>query len=230
MRRHALHICTALLAFTVAFLTVDSYENLAYALPLALLVFTSASLIERFPAPAFDYHRLKVAALTLLLWIPLFAVFLQFVPQNGFSDCVLDFDEEDARAFRSADEEAQDTAGRESGGNTVAGITAYSCGGTDVYPTGLNSVWVGVVDKKAVAKPAPFYPLDAKVAQVSGTVAVSVLIDESGRVVWAQAISGHPLLRQPAMDAACYARFVPTLVVGPPLRASGVLTYDFVLK
>lgn len=230
MRRHALHICTALLAFTVAFLTADSYENLAYALPLALLVFTPASLIAKLRAPTFDSHMLKVVALSLLLWIPLFALFMQFVPQSGLSDCTFDFAEEDAGAFRAAAKVAQDTAEEESAGNTVAGITAYSCGEADVYPTGLNPVWVGVVDRKAVAKPAPFYPPDAKAAHAEGTVAVSVLIDESGMVVWAQAISGHPLLRQPAMDAACYARFAPTLVVGPPLRASGVLTFDFVLK
>jgi protein TonB len=59
-------------------------------------------------------------------------------------------------------------------------------------------------------------------------VAVSVLVNESGKVIQAQALSGHALLRQSALDAACRARFHPTYIDGPPLRLSGILTYKFV--
>jgi protein TonB len=85
------------------------------------------------------------------------------------------------------------------------------------------------LDRKAEVKPAPNYPPIAKAARAVGTVAVWVLIDESGRVVRSQAISGHPLLKQPAMQAACTARFSPLMADGPPVRVSGILTYQFML-
>ena len=228
MSHRALRISVALLAFTAAFLTADSYENLVLALPLALFVFTSVSLCEMYLVPALDSHRLKVAALTLLLWIPLFAVFLQLVPPPV--SCVPEFIEENPATSSAVDEEEHAIAAEEGDDYKATGITIFSCGGAEVYPSDIKSVWVGVVNKKAVAKPAPFYPPDAKSAHAEGTVAVSVLIDEAGMVVSAQALSGPLSLRQSAMDAACYARFAPTLASGPPVRASGVLTYEFVLK
>src|SRR5215204_6187130 len=38
----------------------------------------------------------------------------------------------------------------------------------------------GILNVKAISKPAPLYPAEAKVAGVSGTVAVQVELDESG--------------------------------------------------
>ncbi|HEV2862690.1 MAG TPA: energy transducer TonB, partial [Pyrinomonadaceae bacterium] len=61
----------------------------------------------------------------------------------------------------------------------------------------------------------------------ASTVAVSVLIDTSGNVLQAQAISGHPLLRQEAAEAACRARFPPALIDGArPPAFGGILTYE----
>lgn len=57
---------------------------------------------------------------------------------------------------------------------------------------------------------------------------MQVLIDESGSVVSANAVSGHPLLRDAAVAAARGARFSPTLVDGQPVKVSGVVTYNFV--
>ena len=59
-------------------------------------------------------------------------------------------------------------------------------------------------------------------------MAVQVLIDESGRVVSASAVSGHPLLRAAAVSAAQGARFSPTLLSGQAVKVSGVITYNFV--
>jgi hypothetical protein len=42
MGRHLLHIAVALLAFALGFLFAAPYRNLAYALPLAFLVFVLA--------------------------------------------------------------------------------------------------------------------------------------------------------------------------------------------
>jgi TonB family protein len=63
--------------------------------------------------------------------------------------------------------------------------------------------------------------------RASGAVNVQVLIDEDGRVVSAQAISGHPLLRGAAESAARQARFQPTNLSGAPVKVSGTIVYNF---
>ena len=88
----------------------------------------------------------------------------------------------------------------------------------------------GVLNGKAISKPQPAYPPIAKAARAQGTVTVQILVDESGRVVSATAVSGHPLLQQAAVAAARQARFSPTLLSGQPVKVSGVITYNFVLQ
>ncbi|HEV2860293.1 MAG TPA: TonB family protein [Pyrinomonadaceae bacterium] len=88
----------------------------------------------------------------------------------------------------------------------------------------------GVLNGKAVSKPAPDYPPIAKAARASGTVIVRVVVGESGRVEKAEAISGHPLLQEAAVAAAREARFSPTLLSGQPVKVSGFITYNFVLQ
>ncbi len=87
-----------------------------------------------------------------------------------------------------------------------------------------------VISGKAISKPAPTYPQIAKAAHVSGTVAVQIVIDERGRVISAQATSGHPLLLPAAVQAALRAQFSPTLLSNQPVKVSGVITYNFVLN
>jgi protein TonB len=86
-----------------------------------------------------------------------------------------------------------------------------------------------VLNSKALDLPRPNYPPPAKLIRVQGTVTVQVLIDESGNVVSAKAVSGHPLLIAAAVDAAKRARFSPTLLSDQPVKVSGVITYNFVM-
>lgn len=86
----------------------------------------------------------------------------------------------------------------------------------------------GLLNDKAVSKPDPAYPPIAKAAHATGQVIVKVVVDETGRVVTAEAVSGHPLLQAAAIAAARQAKFSPTLVDGKPVRVSGTLTYIFV--
>ena len=53
-----------------------------------------------------------------------------------------------------------------------------------------------------------------------------VLIDDSGSVIAANAVSGHPLLRAAAVAAARNARFPPLGRRGN--RVTGIITYNFV--
>ena len=86
----------------------------------------------------------------------------------------------------------------------------------------------GVLNGKATSLPKPPYPPAARAVRASGAVTVQVLIDESGSVVSASAVSGHPLLRAAAVQAARGARFSPTQLSGQAVKVSGVITYNFV--
>lgn len=87
----------------------------------------------------------------------------------------------------------------------------------------------GVLNGKALDLPKPVYTPQAKLIKATGTVTVQVLIDETGKVISAQAVSGHPLLRSAAVQAAYRARFSPTLLSEQPVKVSGVITYNFTL-
>jgi TonB family protein len=78
--------------------------------------------------------------------------------------------------------------------------------------------------------PQPSYPPVAKAAGAEGEVSVKIMVDEDGNVVAAEAVSGHPLLRTAAVDAAREAKFKPTFIDGKPVKVSGVLSYVFKLK
>lgn len=88
----------------------------------------------------------------------------------------------------------------------------------------------GVLNGKAISLPKPPYPPIAKAAHASGTVTVQVTIDESGKVISAHAVGGHPLLQQAAVQAAYQARFTPTQLSGQPVKVTGVITYNFVAQ
>jgi periplasmic protein TonB len=88
----------------------------------------------------------------------------------------------------------------------------------------------GVVNGLATHLPKPNYPAPAKAVKAHGSVSVQVLIDESGRVISASAVNGHPLLRGAAVDAARSAKFTPTKLSGTPVKVSGVIVYNFNLS
>ncbi len=86
----------------------------------------------------------------------------------------------------------------------------------------------GVLNGKAILLPLPKYPPAARAVKAEGAVNVVVKISEEGKVLEAQAVSGHPLLRAAAVNAALEAKFDSTLLDGLPVRVSGVLVYNFV--
>ena len=108
----------------------------------------------------------------------------------------------------------------------------------------------GILNGKAVSLPHPEYPADAKAAGLEGKVFVDVVIDESGAVLSAAAATdvrmtrwvrgdesgqtevqpADPMLREAAEKAALAARFSPTMLSGVPVKISGTIIYDFVLR
>ncbi|HVG28897.1 MAG TPA: energy transducer TonB [Pyrinomonadaceae bacterium] len=88
----------------------------------------------------------------------------------------------------------------------------------------------GVLNGKAISKPQPAYPPIARAARASGVVVVSVTVDESGKVVSARGVSGHPLLIQAAVQSAYGWRFSPTMLSGQPVKVNGTITFNFTLQ
>jgi TonB family protein len=82
--------------------------------------------------------------------------------------------------------------------------------------------WGGVISKAQ-----PRYPPGAKKYNISGLVEVQVTISEAGRVDEAKAVSGHPLLREAAEEAARQWIFRPATLKGVPVQTQIVLTFIF---
>jgi periplasmic protein TonB len=61
----------------------------------------------------------------------------------------------------------------------------------------------------------------------AGEVRVQIEISETGRVTNTKAISGHPLLRDVAEEAARKWVFKPTTLDGVPVTTRIVLNFDF---
>ena len=85
----------------------------------------------------------------------------------------------------------------------------------------------GILNSKAIELPAPKYPAEAKKIHAFGQVQVQAVVDETGKVISAEALFGPETLRQAAVDAAKLARFKPTMIGGVAVKVSGILTYEF---
>lgn len=95
-------------------------------------------------------------------------------------------------------------------------------------PLTAKTISGGVVNGKATSLVKPAYPAAARAVRASGSVNVQVTIDEEGSVIAASAVSGHPLLRAAAVEAARASKFAPTRLSGQPVKVTGVIVYNFV--
>ena len=93
----------------------------------------------------------------------------------------------------------------------------------------LKPVSGGVLNGTAIYLPPPTYPDAAKRMRTQGVVTVDVVLDETGKVVAANASSGPAILRDAAVQAAMKAKFSPTKLSGQPVKVSGVINYKFAL-
>ncbi len=87
-----------------------------------------------------------------------------------------------------------------------------------------------VLVSKAISLPQPPYPPIARQIRAQGPVSVQILVDEQGKVISAQAMSGNPTLLSAAKEAAMRARFTPTVLNGTPVKVQGTIIYNFVLQ
>jgi hypothetical protein len=94
-------------------------------------------------------------------------------------------------------------------------------------PPGGEVFDAGVLNERATWLPQPPRPAGRGRPETPITVAVEVVLDITGRVVSARALNGPAALRDPAERAARLAAFLPFYVSGRPVRARGVVNYDF---
>ncbi len=101
----------------------------------------------------------------------------------------------------------------------IEGIVVYN------FPPEKKCMFVGVVNKKAKFIPKPEFP---KSCRCAGSVIVQIIIDFSGKVLKARAVSGNPLLRAAAVKSALKATFPPTLIdTNQQFYVRGLLIYKF---
>ena len=98
----------------------------------------------------------------------------------------------------------------------------------DPNPPPKSRVSGGILNGRAVKLVKPSYPAEARAAGASGQVTVQIVFDEAGKVIWARATSGHPLLRTASEEAAWQTTFPPLKLSGQPVKVNGVLQYNFV--
>lgn len=91
----------------------------------------------------------------------------------------------------------------------------------------IQRVSGGVLAGKAIRRPQAPYPDEAREAGIQGAVVVEVTISEEGAVLSARAVSGHPLLRDAAVDAARGWKFSPTTLEGYAVKVIGTITFNF---
>src|SRR6266446_5056695 len=88
-------------------------------------------------------------------------------------------------------------------------------------PPGIVRKSGGVLQASATKRVEPAYPQLAKAARVSGAVVVVVTVNEDGSVTSARAVSGHPLLKDAAVQAAQGWTFQKTILSGIPVKVIG---------
>jgi TonB family protein len=83
------------------------------------------------------------------------------------------------------------------------------------------------IEAHVATERTPPYPPMASQAWISGEVTVQVLVSESGSVLCARALSGHPLLRPSAVAAAREMTFTPVSEAGNAVKVSGTFVFSY---
>jgi len=74
----------------------------------------------------------------------------------------------------------------------------------------------------------PLYPSEAKQLKISGSVKIEVVVNETGKVIYAKVLNGKPFLSQAARQAAFRSRFIPKNDCNKkPIKFRGIIVYNF---
>ena len=96
-------------------------------------------------------------------------------------------------------------------------------------PVSDSPVRVGgeVKPPQLISAPPVAYPEIARQAGISGDVVVRIVIDKSGKVTLAKALSGPLLLRDAAVNALRDRKYVPSKLDGRPISVEMLVTIQF---
>jgi TonB family protein len=95
---------------------------------------------------------------------------------------------------------------------------------------GVVNVGGRVQANKLISNPQPVYPDLARQARISGVVSLQAVIAPDGHMQQLTVISGHPLLRQAALDAVKQWVYQPTLLNGQPVSVATTVDVIFTLE
>lgn len=103
---------------------------------------------------------------------------------------------------------------------------------TDVAKPPDVPVLVGgdVQAAKLIKRMVPAYPRAAIQTRISGTVHLLGIIAKDGTIQRLQVLSGHPLLRQAALDAVSQWIYRPTILNGQPVEVEAPIDVIFTLR
>ena len=79
-------------------------------------------------------------------------------------------------------------------------------------------------------KVMPVYPNEAMMKGIQGDVWFNIEVDETGKIVGAEATGGDPLLIAASKEALQKSRFYPYVVNGTPVRVEAKLGFHFTLE
>ncbi len=112
--------------------------------------------------------------------------------------------------------------------------------GAQSYPGNLDAARTGtaqlarrlrvsavLLDQNKIHDEKPRYPGAARMGHIQGDVVIRVTINKLGRVENLNAVSGHPLLREEALEAVKEWRYKPFLVNGDPVEVDSLVTVQF---
>ena len=85
----------------------------------------------------------------------------------------------------------------------------------------------GILQGSATKRVKPAYPPGVAAAGISGTVVVEVTVDETGKVIRTNIISGPAELRAVCEKAAKGWEFKPTTLSRVPVKVIGTITFNF---
>jgi protein TonB len=92
------------------------------------------------------------------------------------------------------------------------------------------SVSSGVQSAKLLKQVLPVYPQLGRQLRISGTVHLLGVIAKNGTIEKLQVLSGHPLLRQAALDAVSQWVYRPTFLNGQPVEVEAPIDVIFTLS
>ena len=87
-----------------------------------------------------------------------------------------------------------------------------------------------IVHAQLISRVEPRYPVLARQIRLEGVVLLHAVISREGGITALEAVSGHPLLVQAALDAVRQWRYRPTILDGEPVEVETTITVIFRLQ